>query len=185
MFHRYLEDVGALLCHVRERYTSAFEHGLGLASSASRSFATPHVTAPPSPVLYRSARACTLSVSLWRLRARSCEHARACVQMLGKCVQESERKGLRRKGERTSCRVAARGAARALRSACGAGTHTDSQRGLRYKTCAQLPEPSSEPMDTHIKRLSLHICMLRAIFNCILFHCLLHYIYTYRYHVDR
>ena len=41
-------------------------------------------------------------------------------------------------------------------------THTDSQRGLRYKTCAQLPEPSSEPMDTHIKRLSLHICMLRA-----------------------
>ena len=134
---------------------------------------------------HRSARACTPSVSLWRLRSRSCEHARACVQILGKCVQESERKGLRRKGERTSCRVAARGAARALRSACGAGTHTDSQRGLRYKTCAQLPKPASEPMDTHIKRLSLHICMLCAILNCILFHCLLHYIYTYRYHVDR
>ena len=137
MFHRYLEDGGALLCHVRERYTSAFEHGLGLASSATRSFATPHVTAPPSPFLYRSARACTLSVSLWRLRSRSCEHARACVQMLGKCVQESERKGLRRKGERTSCRVAARGAARALRSACGAGTHTNSQRAFEIQNmCA-------------------------------------------------
>ena len=129
----------------------AFEHGHGLSSSASRSFATPHVTAPPSPFLYRSSRACMLSVSLWRLRSRSCEHARAFVQMLGKCVQESERKRLRRKGERTSCRVAARGAARALRSACGAGTHADSQRGLRYKACAQLPEHSSEPMDTHIK----------------------------------
>ena len=136
---------------------------------------------PHSPFLRSRVRALSISVALTLSVVRAC--TRLCADAWKTCAGERE-KGLRRKGERTSCRVAARGAARALRSACGAGTHTDSQRGLRYKTCAQLPEPSSEPMDTHIKLyVSRYTCMLCDMCICIMFHYSLNYIYTYRYQI--
>ena len=138
---------------------------------------------PLSLSLSLHSRVRALSLGCAYALGRASMHALVCRCLENVCRRAREKDC----GERENAPAAEKlPAAQFVHSIPAVQAHTQTASVLlRYKTCAQLPEHSSEPMDTHIKRLSLHICMLCAIFNCILLHCLLHYIYTYRYHVDR
>ena len=191
----------------RETYehVHAFEHGLGLASSASRSFATPHdTTLPLSLSLSLSSRVRAFSIPVASALGRASMHALVC-RYLKHVRRRASEKDCGEKGEHTSCRVTARSAVQAsacrccrcsrwalvrsavcaLRSACGAGTHTHRQRVFEIQNmCAVTRACIGAYGYTHqALRLSLHICMLCAICMYIIFHCLLHYIYPYRYHI--
>ena len=170
------------------------ENGLGVASSASRSFTTPHTTAPHLPFIDPLARACSQHHCGAFALGRASMHTLVCRCLKNVCRRAREkdcgeytlssRVAARGAVQAKVCRVRvlARGAVGALGSACGAGTRTHSQHELRYKSCAQLPEHSSEPIDTHIK-----LCVSRRTYACYVIHVYMSYFIvcdTIRIHTD-